>query len=108
MHQNGIESFKQSNIMCGFSKFILSALGWKTRFGLQGLEIVNLNDEIVGKLECFYGFKTDITNRYSSNQPYLQRWIVKRKKFNEALEESKCPFQVRTIIDSLVTSLEEL
>ncbi|MDU5149825.1 MAG: hypothetical protein E6215_06075 [Anaerococcus prevotii] len=108
MHQNGIESFKQSNIMCGFSKFMLSALGWKTRFGLQGLEIVNLNDEIVGKLECFYGFKTDITNRYSSNQPYLQRWIVKRKKLNEALEESKCPFQVRTIIDSLVTSLEEL
>ena len=108
MHQNGIESFKQSNIMCGFSKFILSALGWKTRFGLQGLEIVDLNDEIVGKLECFYGFKTNLTNRYSSNQPYLQRWIVKRKKLNEALEESKCPFQVRTVIGSLVTSSEEL
>lgn len=107
MHQNGIESFKQSNIMCGFSKFILSALGWKTRFGPEGLELVNLNDEIVGKLECFYGFKTDIGNRYPSNQPYLQRWIVNRKKLYKALEESKCPFQMKTVVGSVITGSEE-
>lgn len=107
MYQNGIESFKQSNIGCGFSKFILSTFGWKTRFGSEGLEIVNLNDEMVGKLECFYGFKTDISNRYISNQPYLQRWIVNRKKLSEALKESQCPYQVKTLIESVITEFEK-
>ena len=107
IHQNGIESFKQSNIMCGFRKLILSALGWKTKFGSEGLELVNLNDEMVGKLECFYGYKTDIGNRYPSNQPYLQRWIVNKNKLYKALEESKCPFQVKTVIGSMITGSKE-
>lgn len=107
IHQNGIESFKQSNIMCGFRKLILSTLGWKTKFGSEGLELVNLNDEMVGKLECFYGYKTDIGNRYPSNQPYLQRWIVNKNKLYKALEESKCPFQVKTVIGSMITGSKE-
>ena len=106
IHQNGIESFKQSNIMCGFRKIILSVLGWKTRFGSEELELVNLNDEMVGKLECFYGYKTDIGNRYPSNQPYLQRWIVNKNKLYKALEESKCPFKVKTVIGSMVQDLK--
>ena len=107
IHQNGIESFKQSNIMCGFRKLILSALGWETRFDSDGLGIVNSNDEIVGRLECFYGLRTDIGNRVLSNQPYVQRWIVKKDSLKKALEESGCPFQIKTVIGSLILDAKE-
>ncbi|MCW6658934.1 hypothetical protein NHG25_00385 [Aerococcaceae bacterium NML191292] len=107
VHQNGIESFKQSNIMCGFSEFALSALGWETRFDSDGLGIVNSNDEIVGRLECFYGLRTDIGNRFPSNQPYVQRWVVKKDSLKKALEESGCPFQVKTVIGSLIRGAQE-
>ena len=107
IHQNGIESFKQSNIMCGFRKLILSALGWETRFDSDGLGIVNSNDEIVGRLECFYGLRTDIGNRVLSNQPYVQRWIVKKDSLKKALEESGCPFQIKTVIGSMITGSKE-
>ncbi|MCR8969792.1 hypothetical protein [Facklamia sp. 7083-14-GEN3] len=102
MHHNGIESFKQSNIMCGFSKSILLALGWEIKFGPDGLEIVNSNNQIVGRLECFYGFRTDIGNRCRENQPYLQRWIVNKNIWKRAFEQSGCQFQVKTSTGSLI------
>ena len=106
MHQNGIESFKQSNIMCGFSKFILSAFGWEERICMEGIELVNSSNKVVGRLECFYGFRTDIGNRHPLNQPYLQRWVVKRKELKEAIEASGCPFQIKRAIDNVTMSAE--
>lgn len=103
MHQNGIESFKQSNIMCGFGHYILLAFGWRARFSSDGLVLVNNNDKIVGRLECFYGFRVDIGNRVPSNQPYVQRWIVQKDLLQNALESSRCPYQVKIAIGSIIT-----
>jgi hypothetical protein len=106
IHQNGIESFKQSNIMCGFRKSILSIFKWKTKICIEGIELVNSNDKIVGRLECFYAFRTDMGNKYPSNQPYIQRWIVKKKTLQEAVEASGCPFKIKCGVGSVITGSE--
>lgn len=93
--------------MCGFSKYVLSVFGWETRLGSDGLELINSESEVVGRLECFYGFRTDIGNRFPANQPYIQRWVVKKELFQNALDESKCPYQVKIAIGTLVTGAEE-
>jgi len=106
IHQNGIESFKQSNIMCGFRKSILSIFKWKTKICIDGIELVNSDNELVGRLECFYGFRTDVGNRYPSNQPYIQRWIVKKKALENAVKDSGCPFQIKRVVGSAITGSE--
>jgi len=106
MHQNGIESFKQSNIMCGFSYFILSILGWMTKLSANGLNLVDKNSNVVGRLECFYGLRLDVGNRHPANQPYVQRWIVSKKSFQKALEDIECPYRVKTAIGSVITGPE--
>ena len=106
IHQNGIESFKQSIIMCGFRKSILSIFKWEAKICIDGIELVNSDDEIVGRLECFYGFRTDVGNRYLSNQPYIQRWIVKKKALLEAVEVSGCPFEIKRGVGSVITGSE--
>ena len=106
MHQNGIESFKQSNIMCGFSYLFLSILGWMTKLSANGLILVDKNNNVVGRLECFYGLRLDVGNRHPANQPYVQRWIVSKKSFQKALEDIECPYRVKTAIGSVITGPE--
>lgn len=67
IHQNGIESFKQSNIMCGFRKTILSEFKWIVRFDNGGLKLFDRDNKEVGRFECYYGVHTDIANRNPSN-----------------------------------------
>lgn len=103
MHQYGIESFKQSIIMCGFSKYILMAFKWKLKYTSDGLRLVNKLGEIIGRLECYYGIRTDIANRYPANQPYVQRWVVSSVALEKATVESGCPFGIKTATGSLIT-----
>ena len=108
LHQNGIESFIQSNIMCGFSKFFLSAFGWETSFSSYGLNLIDKSNNVVGRFESYFGYRSDIINRYPSNQPYMQRWIVNKKTLQKALDENGCPFQLKTVTGSIITDLKNV
>ncbi|MCR5628944.1 hypothetical protein, partial [Eubacterium sp.] len=107
IHQSGIESFKQSNIMCGIRKFILSAFGWKIKFIRDGLKLVDVDDKEIGKFECYYGLHTDVGNRNPSNQPYLQRWIVNVDALQKAIENSGCPWNVKMVTSSIINDADE-
>ena len=81
-HNVGIISFKESNIMCMFSKYALNIFRWKIVFD-EGLKIVNDNNEAIGRFEYYYGFKKDMGDRLYMNQPIIQRWIITRNAFDE-------------------------
>jgi len=78
----GAESFKGSNVMCMFSQRALNHFGWKIIFD-EGLKIVNMCDEVIGRFEYYYGLRTDMGNNVYMNQPIMQRWIVDMDAFNE-------------------------
>jgi hypothetical protein len=107
IHQNGITIFNQSSIMCGFSKLLLSELGLNTKIGPERIEIYNSHNEIVAWLECYYGLRTDTLNNRASNQPYLQRWVVKKSLFEKLLRKSAFTFQVKTAEDSVIIELDK-
>lgn len=86
MHHNGIESFKQSNILCGFSKEALLAFGWYISIDSGGVKLFNECGVQIGQLECYYGNRTSLGNKYHSNQPHMQRWIVRKAIFDKAIQ----------------------
>lgn len=79
LHQNGIESFKNSNIMCGISKFALETFGWSEELGIEGVLLLDSNRRTIGRLDYYYTSRTDMGIRYSGNQPYIQRWVIKKQ-----------------------------
>lgn len=101
-HQNGFESFHQSNIMCGFKNEVLALFGWQIKFNSDGLALINPKNEIIGRLECFYGTSNDIYYRGPSSQPYLQRWIVNATKLQMLLNEIECPYIIKTLIRTII------
>ena len=96
LHHNGVESFKDSNIACGLSKVALDSFGWNLSLSRQGFILHNSKNEIIGYQEYYYAFRS-IDNRYPSNQPYLQRWIIKKT----ALDDLK-PWHICTVVDSII------
>lgn len=82
VHNVGVESFKGSNIMCMFSQHALNYFGWKIVF-YDGLKIVDLNDETIGRFEYYYGLRTDMGNSVYMNQPVIQRWVITKEAFTE-------------------------
>jgi len=103
--QSGIESFKQSNMMCGFSEFVLSLFDWKVTVQSDGIKLVQSDGKEIGRFEHYYGIRTDIGNREVSNQPYLQRWIVKKDELDKAIAASGCPYKIKTITKSVKSSI---
>ena len=95
LHHNGVESFKDSNISCGFSKAALNTFGWSLCLSRKGFLLLDSKGTPIGHHECYYAFRS-ISNRYPSNQPSLQRWIIKR----DALDDLK-PWHVCTVVDSV-------
>ena len=104
LHQNGIELFKNSNFICGFSKFILDRFEWRIQNSINGTKVLDRNNQIIGRLEYHYGFRGSIGNRVNANQPLLLRWVVRRRAINEAIRKSKCPYEIKTVIDYYCTS----
>ncbi len=96
LHHNGVESFKDSNISCGLSKTALDSFGWSLSLSRQGFILHNSKGEIIGHQEYYYAFRS-IGNQYPSNQPYLQRWIIKQN----ALDGLK-PWHICTVVDSII------
>ena len=95
LHHNGVESFKDSNISCGLSKIALNTFGWRICLSHNGFVLLDSRNVPIGHHESYYAFRNS-SNRYPSNQPSLQRWIIKR----DALGVLK-PWQIRTVIDSI-------
>ena len=107
LHQNGIESFKNSNIMCGISKFALLTFGWSEQIDIEGVILLDSRRNSIGRLEYFSGARTDMGNRYPGNQPFLQRWVVKKQEVLNALDSVGCPFEIQSVTDFIVSSSDE-
>ena len=108
LHHNGIESFKNSNIMCGISRFALSTFGWSVAINSGGAILLNKENSVIGRMEYYYGIRTDMGIRYPGNQPLLQRWVVTKNELSKALAESKCPFSMRQVVDYIVNDSKEV
>ncbi len=106
MHHNGIESFKQSNILCGFSKSALLAFGWIILIDSAGVKLFDRYGEQIGRLECYYGNRNGVGNRYLSNQPSMQRWVVRKDKFEKSIQQGKFPVGTKYVVDIAVTDFE--
>jgi len=95
LHHNGVESFKDSNISCGISKQALISFRWRVLLSGDGFYLTDSYGTKIGKLECFYANKI-IGNRYTCNQPYLQRWVIKRE---ELMKQKRWP--IKTVVESV-------
>ena len=62
IHDNGIESFQHSNIMCGLSKTALLAFGWHIEMGINGVKLLGGCGEEVGWFEHYCGSGSDMGN----------------------------------------------
>ena len=95
LHHNGVESFKDSNISCGLSKKALNTFGWSLCLSRKGFLLLDSKGAPIGHHECYYAFRST-SNRYPSNQPSLQRWIIKRYALDEL-----SPLHICTVVDSV-------
>ena len=95
LHHNGVESFKDSNISCGISKQALISFRWRILLSDDGFYLTDSFGTKIGKLECFYANKT-VGNRYTCNQPYLQRWVIKRE---DLMKQRRWP--IKTVVESV-------
>ena len=103
LHHNGIMSFKQSNVLCGFSKNALKLFKWSISVDSEGIKLFDENDNQIGKLEYYYGNRS-LENHYLSNQPYMQRWIVKKAKIDEVVQKNQ--IQRKCIMDISIRDFE--
>ena len=101
LHHNGVESFQNSNISCGISKTALYSFDWSIHLSRNGITIQNAAGDEIGHFECFYAFR-DVSSRYPSCQPILQRWIIKKSEL-ALLKTKLMPLSVCTVVDCTVT-----
>ena len=104
LHHNGVESFKDSNICCGFSKAALNLFGWKVHLSKDGVVLLDSSGVEIGRFECYYAFR-DLSSRYPSNQPILQRWVIKQTELEKHLTQLK-PLSFKTVVDIAFTQFE--
>lgn len=95
LHHNGLESFKDSLFPCGFSKNALLALGWSISLSIDGFALVNKDGNQIGHLEYYYGVEG--YNRDYTNQPLLQRWIIRKAAIEK--EDIKLKVLYKTIYE---------
>lgn len=100
LHHSGVESFQLSGMICGLSKTALTVFGWEIKLSSRGLHLVDSSGQEIGQFEFFFGNR-DMGNRYSGNQPQLQRWIVKK----QALECAKSQIPPEATIASKVHAI---
>lgn len=106
LHHNGIESFKQSNIVCGFSKKALEFFEWQVEVCYDGLKVIDNKGKIIGRFETYYGNRGSIGNRYHSNQPYLQRWIIYKKELEKTLYQVGVPNLINDVADIVIKEFD--
>lgn len=99
LHFNGVESFKHSNIMCGIGKTALRAFGWRIYID-QNINLMNVVGELVGRFENYYGNRSSMGNQNYSNQPLLQRCVIKKKELDYM--QSITGKSVNKVVDLLI------
>lgn len=104
LHHNGVESFKDSNICCGFSRVALNLFGWKIHLSKDGVVLLDSSGAKIGRLECYYAFR-DLSSRYPGNQPILQRWVINQAELLRHLSQLK-PLSFKTVADTCLTQYE--
>ena len=77
MHHNGVENFNDSGISCGFSKTALKEFGWEIVMEKDDLKIVDSEGNEIGRFEQYSGNR-QMGNQCNSDQPYMQRWVMKK------------------------------
>ena len=100
LHHNGVESFEDSNISCGISKQALISFRWRILLSDDGFYLTDSFGTKIGKLECFYANKT-VGSRYTCNQPYLQRWVIKRE---DLMKQRRWP--IKTVVESVANRFD--
>lgn len=99
MCYNGIESFKQSNIMLGFSKQALIYFGWHISIDAGDIKLFDKYGKQIGKFECYYGKRTHSGNSYYSNQPYMQRWVLDKTEVDNKLHGLGISHLLKKVVD---------
>ena len=109
LHHNGIESFQGSNIMCGFSKISLDECHWHINITVNGMRLLNEGGQEIGRFEYYYGQRGNMGNRYISNQPLLQRWVVSKDAISKARCIVGCPnnIKINHAFDSVIRKYED-
>lgn len=109
LHHNGIESFQGSNIMCGFSKISLDEFHWHINITVNGMRLFNEGGQEIGRFEYYYGQRGNMGNRYISNQPLLQRWVVSNDAVSKARCIVGCPnnIKINHAFDSVIRKYED-
>ena len=109
LHHNGIESFQGSNIMCGFSKISLDEFHWHINITVNGMRLFNEGGQEIGRFEYYYGQRGNMGNRYISNQPLLQRWVVSKDAISKARCIVGCPnnIKINHAFDSVIRKYED-
>lgn len=109
LHHNGIESFQGSNIMCGFSKISLDEFHWHINITVNGMRLFNEGGQEIGRFEYYYGQRGNMGNRYISNQPLLQRWVVSKDAVSKARCIVGCPnnIKINHAFDSVIRKYED-
>ena len=90
LQYSGVESFRDSHYLFGISKKALNNFGWAVTLDSYGFRLINKNGEQIGRHEYYYGQK-DYGSRDITNQPLLQRWIIKRKALEETTTGEHLP-----------------
>lgn len=90
----------------GFSKEALLTFGWYISVDSDGVNLYDEQGDQIGQLECYYGNRSSLGNRYHSNQPHLQRWIVQKGKFEKSVKQSKIPVGIKCVTDISVSDFE--
>ena len=99
LYFSGIESFQNSKISCGISKTALSYFGWTIQLSQIGFILENKEAMPIGRLEQYFGYN-DMRNRYPNNQPYLQRWVVRK----DELFKNK-GWKINSVVNTIIRPL---
>lgn len=104
IHYSGTESFQQSSIFCGLSKTALNCFSWQVVLSPEGLTLADNSGQTIGRFEFYYGNRA-MGNRYSGNQPQLQRWIIKKDALANAEKMCRGGMSIKMVADTIMIDL---
>lgn len=78
-------------------------------FTVNGMRLFNEGGQEIGRFEYYYGQRGNMGNRYISNQPLLQRWVVSKDAISKARCIVGCPnnIKINHAFDSVIRKYED-
>lgn len=76
---------------------------------VNGMRLFNEGGQEIGRFEYYYGQRGNMGNRYISNQPLLQRWVVSKDAISKARCIVGCPnnIKINHAFDSVIRKYED-